>query len=63
MELKIADDGIGIPENIDLKNSKTLGLQLVETLVNQLDGKLELDINHGTEFRIIFKELEYIKRI
>jgi len=63
IELTIADNGIGIPEDIDLENSKTLGLQLVQNLVNQLEGKLELDVNHGTEFKITFKELKYKGRI
>ncbi len=63
MELTIADNGIGIPEGVDLENSKTLGLQLVNSLVNQLEGKLALDISNGTQFKIIFKELEYKNRI
>ena len=63
MELIIADNGIGIPEGTDLENSKTLGLQLVNSLVNQLEGKLELDFSSGTQFKIIFKELEYKNRI
>ena len=36
--LTYADDGIGIPENINSANSKKLGLLIVETLVNQLNG-------------------------
>jgi len=63
IELTITDNGIGIPEDIDIENSKTLGLQLVKNLVNQLEGKLELDVNHGTEFKITFKELKYKERI
>jgi two-component sensor histidine kinase len=59
LELIIADNGVGIPENIDLKKIDTLGLQLVNSLVNQLEGVLELDLSHGTEFKIKFKELKY----
>ena len=62
MELTIADDGIGIPEDIDLENPETLGLQLVNILLSQIDGEIELDRNHGTEFKITFKELEYKER-
>ncbi|MDQ1274976.1 MAG: hypothetical protein QG610_549 [Euryarchaeota archaeon] len=48
----VSDNGIGIPENVDIENPDTLGLQLVSTLVDQLDGELELKKNKGTEFRI-----------
>ncbi len=50
--LIISDDGIGIPEKIDLESSGTLGLQLVNILVDQLDGEIELKRNKGTEFKI-----------
>ena len=40
--LKVSDDGIGILESIDFKNPNSLGMQLVTTLVDQLDGELEL---------------------
>ncbi len=63
IELTITDNGIGIPKDVDLENSKTLGLQLVQNLVNQLEGKLELNVNHGTEYKIRFKELKYKERI
>ncbi len=62
-ELKIRDDGIGFPEAIDFKNTNTLGLRLVNNLVNQLDGIITLNKSQGTEFKIIFKELKYKKRI
>ena len=50
--LIISDDGVGIPEKIDLENSDTLGLQLVNILVDQLDGEIELKMDRGTEFNI-----------
>lgn len=62
-ELIISDNGIGFPENIDFKNvNSSLGLRLVNMLVNQLDGSIKLDKTEGTKFRIKFKELEYNKR-
>ena len=38
MELTIADNGIGLPKDIDIENPEKLGLQLVKNLINQLDG-------------------------
>jgi PAS domain S-box-containing protein len=58
MELTITDDGIGIPKDIDIENTETLGLQLVKNLINQLDGTLKLNTDKGTEFKITFNELE-----
>ena len=40
--LTVSDDGIGIPENLEIENLDSLGFQLVTTLVDQLDGELEL---------------------
>ncbi|WP_449405458.1 PocR ligand-binding domain-containing protein [Methanosarcina horonobensis] len=59
--LTISDNGKGIPENIELESLETLGtlgLQLVSTLVDQMDGKVEPRRDHGTEFRITFKITE-----
>jgi PAS domain S-box-containing protein len=53
--LRISDDGKGIPENIELENAESLGLQLVSTLVDQLDGKIEIKRELGTEIGITFK--------
>lgn len=55
LELIIADDGIGLPDTIDYRNTNSLGLQIVNNLVKQIDAKIELDRSHGTEFRLIFE--------
>ncbi|MEZ5334206.1 MAG: hypothetical protein R2741_02675 [Methanolobus sp.] len=54
--LKIKDNGIGFPAEIDYRNTDSLGLQLVITLVDQIDGVIELDLTDGTEFSINFEE-------
>ncbi|OPY24263.1 MAG: sensory histidine kinase AtoS [Methanobacterium sp. PtaU1.Bin242] len=63
-ELVIEDDGVGLPKNLDFRNIETsLGLRLVNSLVNQLDGSIDLDKSHGTKFIIKFSELEYQERM
>jgi PAS domain S-box-containing protein len=54
--ITISDNGCGFPENIDFRNTESLGLQLVISLVKQLDGEIKLNDNLGTEFIIKFKE-------
>jgi two-component sensor histidine kinase len=46
--LTVSDNGVGIPENIDIEDLDSLGLQLITTLVEQLDGELELNRSNGT---------------
>lgn len=60
--LVISDNGVGFPENIDFRNTASLGLQLVNNLVMQIDGEITLDKSHGTKFKITFRELEYKKK-
>ncbi|KJH70459.1 PAS domain S-box protein [Aliterella atlantica] len=52
--LIIRDNGVGLPANIDLEKVKTLGLKLVRSLVRQLDGKVEITSDRGTNFKISF---------
>ena len=52
----ISDNGCGFPKNIDFRNTESLGLQLVMSLVKQLDGEIILNDNSGTEFIVKFKE-------
>ncbi len=54
-ELVVADNGIGLPEDIELKDMESLGLQLVRLLAeDQLQGTVTLQRGKGTEFRITF---------
>ena len=58
IELTVSDNGIGIPAEIDVEKTESLGLQLVQLLAeNQLDGTLALDRDGGTAFKIRFKKL------
>ena len=64
IELKIADNGIGMPKGFDIKNTESLGLKLVFGLIEkQLGGKIELNCENGVEYRITFKEKGYTKRV
>ena len=62
-ELIVKDNGIGLPEDFDLEKSHTLGLFLVNNLIDQIDGELEVKNDNGAEFRIIFEELIYKQRV
>ena len=54
LELIVADDGIGLPDGFDWRKSDSLGLKLVQDLVeNQLGGSIDLDSTNGTKFTII----------
>ena len=52
-----SDSGLGIPDTIDVKNSGTLGLDLVNALTDQLDGTVSYNKLNGSEFNIKFKIL------
>lgn len=52
--LTVADNGRGIPEEIDFQNTDSLGLQLVNILVEQIGGRIELKRSQGTKYVICF---------
>ncbi|MBI4634010.1 MAG: PAS domain S-box protein [Deltaproteobacteria bacterium] len=54
--LTIGDSGTGFPANMDFRRMKSLGLQLVSTLVAQLNGTIELDRSRGTKYEIRFSQ-------
>ncbi len=62
--LIVKDDGIGVPEGIDIKKSDSLGIQLVTLLSRQLNGTIEVDTapDKGTGFTITFEEAVYKAR-
>jgi len=58
LTVEFHDTGIGIPVDLDWKNTQSLGLRLVTTLVEQLDGNVDLDRQDGTRFTMILQEKE-----
>jgi PAS domain S-box-containing protein len=56
--LTVSDNGIGIHEILEIEALDSLGLQLVTSLVDQLNGKLELKRDNGTEFKLKFAVTE-----
>ena len=56
--LIVSDNGIGLPANFDFENTASFGLQLVNTLLQQLHANIEIDRKSGTSFKIVFKELQ-----
>ena len=51
----IADNGSGLPDSVNIHNPETLGMQIVNALVNQLRGTLEVEKSKGTTFTITFQ--------
>jgi len=54
-KLFVKDHGLGLPPDFDVKNSKSLGLRLVQMLTEQLEGELKINSDEGTSVEISFK--------
>lgn len=52
--LQVKDNGIGIPENFDYTKAKSLGMQLIHILADQLGAKLSVDSKNGTKYELCF---------
>jgi two-component sensor histidine kinase len=53
--LTVADNGVGLPDGFNMKVAESLGFQLVSTLVEQIDGVMEIGSGEGTVMHIIFR--------
>jgi len=56
-ELTISDDGVGFSFNDDIESLTTLGMRLVYSLVEQLDGTIVHECRNGTRHNIAFKTI------
>jgi two-component sensor histidine kinase len=52
--LKIADNGVGLPEGFEIQNSTGFGLKLVSSLAQRIDGKISFTGQEGTVFELTF---------
>jgi len=56
----VDDDGIGLPPDLDVQKTDTLGLQLVKNLIGQIEGDIMVHQEGGTQIVITFNEDEYL---
>lgn len=52
LTMTVKDNGVGFPENIDYKNADSFGMQIISSLMEQLDGSFKLESGAGTTFHI-----------
>lgn len=56
IELSVADNGVGLPDGFNIEEEVSLGMTIIKTLTNQLDGKLEIETNDNeTCFTVSFE--------
>ena len=58
--LNLRDNGIGITANIDITNTESLGLKIVNSMIQQLNGSINISNKKGTEFQITFHDFSSI---
>lgn len=54
--LIISDDGVGFPEDLDFRSQGNMGMMLINGLINQIDGSINMKSENGTQFIIKFKD-------
>lgn len=55
-QLKVEDNGVGLPPGFDVHDARSMGMQLVTILSEQLGGRLEVGEGPGARFTIVFHE-------
>jgi two-component sensor histidine kinase/CheY-like chemotaxis protein len=63
VRLSVSDDGIGLPSQLDYRNTESMGMQIVNMLVEQIDGRVDLAPGPGTRVSVTFPEDLYRSRI
>ena len=62
IQLLVADNGTGLPPDVNWETSPTLGLRLVRSLTRQIEANVEVDSHNGTAFSMSFLDGLSIKR-
>ena len=53
--LIVSDDGVGLPKDFDIKNTDTLGFDIIKTLVKQSEGSIKIESKNGTKITVNLK--------
>lgn len=59
LKLSVSDNGIGFPSDLDFKTTESLGMMIINTSTQQIEGEINLDQSNGTKFTVIFKDNDY----
>jgi two-component sensor histidine kinase len=59
--LEVEDNGIGFPEGFDINKTESLGLQIVNVLVRQIEGKMKIESDNRAKFSISFEEFKNVE--
>jgi two-component sensor histidine kinase len=63
MMLNIADDGIGLPQDFDIKEASSLGMEMMKALSKQLGGSFKMENNNGVVITLIFRTEKHFGNI
>jgi two-component system, sensor histidine kinase PdtaS len=55
LALTVADNGVGLPKNVNLWNARSLGLRLVRILSEQMGAELKMSSEQGTCTELVFQ--------
>jgi PAS domain S-box-containing protein len=61
--LTVSDNGVGLPKDFDFRNTHSMGMELVQSLSEQLGGVVHVHSGDGTTFRVTFAGQDYLKRL
>jgi PAS domain S-box-containing protein len=54
VRLVVSDDGVGLPKDLNVQNTRSLGLQLVNDLTRQIGGTIDVHTDGGTVVQVEF---------
>lgn len=54
--LTVKDNGIGLPEDFNIKDNPSLGMYLIQSLSSQMNGEVEFSGESGTTVKVFFEE-------
>lgn len=58
VNIKVRDNGVGLPKDFELNKGSSLGLTLIHTLCKQLNARWKMNTENGAEFEIEFEKLQ-----
>ena len=56
---KVEDNGVGLPDVLDLEKSMSMGMGMIKGLTKQLEGRLSIISDRGTKVRVAFLKMEF----